>query len=152
MRNSHLTKDIWMCTEHHSITLYPEWVPRAQNSIADRLSKAWENWHKITPRTLHRAELLANGWKQRLGKDAIPVINVPFNQIRNVFHSLKAENKTACVIHPIWNAQSWWLLVGEKCVDREELGVVSEALEGFKAQFARDCPNWLLAGSVVDFT
>ena len=43
-----ITKRIWEECETAGLTMYPEWVPREENTYADQLSKAWENWYRLS--------------------------------------------------------------------------------------------------------
>ena len=95
-----------------ALRLVPEWVPREENTLADKLSKAWEQWYLLCPKALGRVHGLIAEAKHSTHR-AARVVNVPFNQIRNVLHHAKEESSVICLVHPLWHAQSWWEIVRE---------------------------------------
>ena len=166
-----LTKHIWQACEEHGLTLHPEWVPR-ENTYADKLSKAWENWFALSAAAWEYVQCALGRCVTDGRARNARVVNVPFNQLRNALHEAERKGECICIVHPRWEAQSWWphLLAHRRLVI--PLGAVSAVLQptvepaqpappphahasaaggGRRAiAFARK-PDWAMEASIVDF-
>ena len=151
-----LTKTIWReSAELHKVSLFPEWVRREDNSTADKLSKAWENWYLMSDAgklALHAARRAAPAQYAQLA-----VTNVPFNQVQNVIQHHKAARSAVCLIHPQWTAQSWWpVRTGARKWDAV-LGATQDVLSSDPNDTAAgsiplsDKPRWQIMASILDF-
>lgn len=147
-----LTKQIWEECEKQRVRLVPEWVPREENTLADKLSKAWEQWYLLCPKALGRVHGLIAEAKHSTHR-AARVVNVPFNQIRNVLHHAKEESSVICLVHPLWQAQSWWEIVREAEVASIPLGPVQHALVPPPDDSPWEGrPRWRLDATILDFS
>lgn len=146
-----LARQIWRECEGHAIDLQPEWVPREENTQADRLSKAWEDWYRLAAGAMERVCRLRSECKHSAHRHA-PIVNVPFNQIRNALHTARAERRAVCVVYPAWPAQSWMEMIRSAEVATTSLGPVTQALEPPPRDSPLEgCPRWRLDASVLDF-
>jgi hypothetical protein len=147
-----LVKRIWHLCDEHGVSLHPEWVPREENTQADRLSKAWENWYLLKPDALEQVRKLRAESKHRVHREA-EVLNVPFNQIRNVLHAAKADKRSVCIVYPAWTAQSWMQVLKGAEVAYVRLGQIQSVLTPPpKGSPLEGCPQWRVDASIVDFT
>ncbi len=72
--------------ERWNLQLYPECVQREENTVADRLSKAWEDWFRLR----HAYGRDVAEWVQQFDRyKRVHVMNVPFNQIRNALRNAR---------------------------------------------------------------
>ena len=145
-----LVKQIWRTAEDAKVVLCPEWVRREENTRADTLSKAWEKWYRLSA--------AARGLVQSFLEDApavyrhARVVNVPFNEIKNVVQHAQSNGLVLCLVHPQWEAQSWWPLVLGARKEVTYLGLAQLALATDDEQHALgDRPRWMLQASVLDF-
>ena len=146
-----LTKRVWRACEEHGLTVYPQWVPREENTIADGLSKAWEKWHALSRAAWESVDCMLARAHGRGRQAAIE--NVPFNHIRNVLHSAEHTGRALCIIHPKWEAQSWWPALAAGRVQYLSLGPVSQALKPLEGKGAAlpHKPDWELQASLLVF-
>ena len=146
-----LTKEIWKLADAKAITLHPQWVPREENTLADKLSKKWESWYKLSQAASEEASAFAGRMGESL-TEQWEVLNVPFNQIRDVVQRAKAESSKICVVHPTWFAQSWWPIVQANTAARKVLGEAANVLEAFDDRSDKPKPRWTLVVSALDFS
>ena len=145
-----VTKRIWEECESCGLTMYPEWVPREENTYADSLSKAWENWYRLSREAYEEVQCMLGRAPNRRIRHA-PIQNVSFNQIRNALQHAEEKAESVCIIHPRWEGQSWWPALIAARVYHRELGPVSAVLMPPPEDALGRKPDWSLHASVVDF-
>ena len=84
--------------ERMGLTIYPRWIPREKNTIADALSKKFDAEWKVTDRAVLHISLMTKV------KPTLP----RFNTIRDVIKGSVAANTPVALVVPRWAAQSWW--------------------------------------------
>jgi hypothetical protein len=87
--------------EKHDITATIEWVPREENKEADRLSKRWADWYRLTERARAGLEKVAATGNMTLK-------NPPFNEIANTIREAQGNRRDILLVAPIWRGQAWW--------------------------------------------
>src|SRR6185437_8338090 len=146
---SNLTKEIWLASEAAGMSLRAHWIPRDENSFADKLSKRWESWYRLSP----ASEATVAGFittAHASDKRLIRLLNVPFNQISNAVASAEADRSRVCIIHPRWTAQSWWPKLESRTTAQLQLGPASAVLSALPHDTIA-APRWILRASIVDF-
>jgi len=151
-----LSKAIKQEAEAHRLQLFPVWVRREENSVADKLSKAWERWYLLSE--TGRSALASARRTAPARYHGLPVTNVPFNQIQNVLHRARGFKRVICLIHPLWTAQSWWPVCEGATKWSREIGAAQDVLDlapiggGGESSALSDKPRWRMFVSIIDFT
>jgi hypothetical protein len=89
------------CTEQ-GIEPYYEWLPREQNTWADKLSKRVP-YHWTLSQIAQ--EVVEGAFPSHLG---LQVIMPDLNQIANALATASLQGDAIVLIHPVWPAMAWW--------------------------------------------
>ena len=146
-----LTKEVWKAADELKMSIRPDWIPREENTHADKLSKLFERWFKLAPEYEETVRTLSEQYAASTGGVA-PLSNVPFNLIGNEINKAKAASAALCIIHPIWPAQSWWPILHKNIRTSRELGTADRVLQSNYNDADRiSFPHWRMQASIVDF-
>jgi hypothetical protein len=133
------------------VSIRPEWIAREDNTYADKLSKLWEKWYKLTPAATQRTNALAAAFSDEKG--AVPaVLSIPFNQIGNALDRHRTTTKRTTLIYPVWPGQRWWtdLQSATNASATITLGTSTDVLQRMHTDSAELCfPSWTIRASVL---
>jgi hypothetical protein len=109
-------KQWWAVCEKYNIQSSYEWVPREENTEADRLSKSVEFKHSIDELN-EQTRQTAQQFALIHGLTSFDCIS--FNSIQNHINNLIIDMRASAMIVPEWQAQAWWPILmtkGKPCL------------------------------------
>jgi ribonuclease HI len=158
---SELTKRWWRWCQENGVRASYEWCPRELNKRADDLSKVFDREWSLTTEGRKRIEaewgklpILTTGEVRRLATSlsAPPherYLLVPhFNAIASTIQLCRALRLDVCIVHPRWEAQSWWPTV--MALARKTLTLQNSRISLSATSIAL-LPNWSMCASLFLF-
>ena len=104
-----LVKQFWRLTDKLNVFSIFTWIPREQNTTADELSKSYQTsagW----PINTHHLKKLARYLSVRMNvaECSVSVLCPSPSLIVSVVGAVRRNRKSLILIHPLWEAASWW--------------------------------------------
>jgi hypothetical protein len=128
-----LTKDIVLLLLKWHISAVYEWTPRANNILADRLSKRWDQSWALTQEAVARVH------------DRFPAVPITLKRFNTYSNYLETRSrKSEVLIAPFWPSQRWWPLLMQSSHEIFYMGTASSI---FAPLWTADpvgigTPNW----------
>jgi hypothetical protein len=125
-------------TKKKKVMLNVEWTPRDNLKEADKLSKIWETWPKLSEKSYLKILRAFPG---------CPVIIPPSNKIPSTIVRIQAQQSTV-LVHPIWQGEkNWWPLVLSERIKVISLGKFNEVFN----QHDLKLPKWNFQASLIPY-
>jgi hypothetical protein len=133
------------CTTHN-IEPYYEWVPREDNTRADKLSKRVPIAWSLTPAALRTLESTFPP------NPLTPVVLPDLNQYANVLRTAREDKATLILVHPVWPAMAWWHYISSACTRHVDLPLANTTLVAVRGDSKRHGPKrWKMRASLLQF-
>lgn len=119
-----------------NVQLVPEWSARELLQFVDDLSKKWENLPLLSEQALLKI------LRRFPGK---PVTLPPPNKIASAILDIRGSSKAKVLVHPVWEAQSWWPILANARHAVLDLGSFSDTF----AEKETEQPEWSFQASLI---
>ena len=131
----------------HDIEPYYEWVPREDNSKADKLSKRVPIAWSLSPDALQSLEAAFPPDPQT------PVVLPDLNQYANILREAKTDGASLILVHPVWPALAWWHYISSACTRYVDLPPANTSLRATsQGNLKRQGPKrWKMRASLLRF-
>jgi hypothetical protein len=148
---SALVKEWFSWCKSNNIRCTYEWIPREENEKADRLSKILTNDWKVNRDVVEKElkDCKPYDWIDKMNATSANgklIICPEFNQINNTVNFIIQHRLHAIVIHPIWQASAWYLVVEKWRRSKFRLPSVRELFATLPP--GADKANWRMEASV----
>jgi ribonuclease HI len=144
-----LVREWWEWTKKHRVRPTYQWIPREENSEADRLSKMAAETLKITPRALEEVR----DWLEKEGHPSWHCVEwlrtrvqAPvFDHIAVRVGEMISARRPVCIVVPTWRGHPWWSRLERASAARLPLGRVENVIQGHKEYAGH---NWMMEAHV----
>ena len=147
LSNDFLVRGIFQTASKFNIWLVFTWIERESNKEADRLSKIWAALHleSLCPTIPSLLNLLFPNTPFRL---------IQFGKLRHFLSNRKNSQRSLppfVLIHPVWEAQSWWTILLSLRKSTVDLGAFSSVFPTLSSNVSCQSiqPSWRFQATLL---
>ena len=149
--HNEMVREWWEWTRKHKIRPTYQWIPREENTEADKLSKIAAEALSITPHVMQTVR----DWLEREGHPSWHCVEWLRTRVQapvfdhigvRVGEMLSARGPVCIIVPSNFHGQTWWPRMEQMSAARLALGRVEDVVEG-RPEYARH--GWLMEAHVL---